>query len=46
LDPDGGEDRCPYASSPLHMPSGGEVSVSYGVYKCRISDLSARGESI
>jgi hypothetical protein len=32
LDPDGGEDRCPSASSPFRMPSGGKVS-----------DPSARG---
>jgi hypothetical protein len=42
LDSDGGEDRCPSPSSPLD-PFQGEVSMSSGVYECRISHSSAQG---
>jgi hypothetical protein len=44
-DPMGDDDQCPSASSLLD-PFWGEFSTSSSVSECRISDLSAQGESI
>jgi hypothetical protein len=46
LDPSSEEDQRPSASSPLHIPSDGEISALSRVYECWISDLFAWGEII
>jgi hypothetical protein len=45
LDPDGGENRCPFASSPSRFLLDVRFPSS-SVYIYRISNPSARGESI
>jgi hypothetical protein len=36
----------PFCKFPFQIPFGGEVSVSFCVSKCRISEPSSRGETI